>query len=74
MFVALSRSLTKIAPVLIRFSVFRFASGGAEDRHSRTESRHDSVVCAVEGISLFHPAISSGPEIPLGVEASTGYI
>ena len=51
MFVAVSGPLTKLDPVLVRFLVFRLASGGAEDRHSLTESHHDGVVCAVEGIS-----------------------
>jgi hypothetical protein len=74
MVVAASRPLTKIAPVLVRFLVFRYTSGGAEGRHGLTESHHGNADCAARGISLFHPAIRSGPEIPLGVEASTGYI
>jgi len=37
---------------LQRLLGFRLASGGAEGRrHSRTESHHDSVECAVAGIS-----------------------
>ena len=70
MFVAVSRAQTKIAPELIRLLVFRLASGGAEGRHSLTESHHDGVCLRGHGNLIIHSAIRSVPKTPLGVEAS----
>ena len=49
----------KNRPCACPLLVFRLASGGAEGRHSLTESHHDSGVCAVEGISS-----STLPSVP----------
>jgi len=51
MFVAVSRSLTKIDPVLIRFWLSGLLSPGRIARQRLTESHHDSVEYAVVGIS-----------------------
>jgi len=72
MFVAVSRSLMKSPLCLSAFGFQTCFSTGWVAGHWRTESRPDSVVGAVEGISSIHKALCSVSKIPLGFEASIG--